>query len=151
MIGLLASGSINLLPDITFFWQLLCFVVVVTVLHVFVLKPILIILKQREEQTEGFTARSLSLNEGAAALEKEIETRLSVVRQEEFRRQETAQRQAEEEGRKLVQKAREKTQHEVEEHRQMLEKRVVRANEILDEEVVVFKKMILEKLTGQRT
>src|SRR3989338_4770463 len=151
MIGLLASGSINLLPDITFFWQLLCFVVVVTVLHVFVLKPILIILKQREEQTEGFTARSLSLNEGAAALEKEIETRLSVVRQEEFRRQETAQRQAEEEGRKLVKKAREKTQHEVEEHRQMLEKRVVRANEILDEEVVVFKKMILEKLTGQRT
>ncbi|MFH1874597.1 MAG: ATP synthase F0 subunit B [Pseudomonadota bacterium] len=96
------------LPDYTFLWQLLIFLLVTFSLTYFVFKPALKIIEKRRQLTLHKQQESKNIQIEADILIKKYEDRLEEMRQEGSYIQQELIRQGEEVGKDIIRRAKEK-------------------------------------------
>src|SRR3989338_7389617 len=100
---MLLSESVSLAPDQAVFVQLGIFLLVFAVLHFFVFRPVLRILRLRREQTEGEREKVKALVAKTDTMILEYEEKMGAARMEAIQLKDSIRREGEEQGNRLIQ------------------------------------------------
>lgn len=146
---MLLAESVNLLPDKTFFVQLIFFVIVLFCLSRFVFKPLLKILALRRQHTEGERRKIETVAARTEAMMKEYEAKMAVARQQASQLKESIRREGEEAGAKLVQESKEVAKIQVEKVKQEIQKSVDQASADLEKQAKQLGTEIAGKILGR--
>lgn len=148
MIGMMASGGISLLPDKTFWAQLVIFFVVVTVLRIFVISPALKVVHRRQEMTDGAAQDVEKLLEKVEQMEFDVEEKLLRARQASSSEAEAKRLQALGNAKKIVEQARTAVGQKIERQRKQLIETSKRTQEDLHRDVASMAALIKGRLTN---
>lgn len=122
-------------PDITALYQALLFVVLWVVLKRLVFDRFVEALQARHRKTSGALAEASKLREEAGRLRGEYDSLMNQIRSQALQAKEAIRRQAEEEERQLIARAREESKIQLEELRRRLAQEVSAARAALEGEV----------------
>lgn len=143
------AAEVHLLPDKTLIYQLLIFLVVLVGLNHLVFKPVLRLIRLRRDRTKGAEETILKLAEKTESLLKEYETKMVKAKQEGFSLKEAIRREGEEQGKKIVEEAKQAAMSQLETVKKEMAKETERAGKKLEEEAKQLSRSLAEKLLGR--
>lgn len=146
---MLLSAEIQLLPDKTFFLQLVLFLVVAVSLNHFVFKPVLKILNLRKMRTKGDRAKIEELMTKTQNLIKEYEAKMKEAKIEGVKIKEAIRREGEGQGQKIVHEAKQASLEQIEKIKQEIEMESKKASEQLEQQAKTLGKDMAEKILGR--
>lgn len=147
MIAVLASGGINLLPDVTVFPQLVVYLAVFFVLNRWVIQPALKILARRNELTLASEAQSSEKQMKITELQTEVAAALKAARQEVLLAEEEKRKSTEAAARARVEASRKQAQAGIEAERAKLQAEAGQVEQELSKQAASFKQDILQRVT----
>ncbi len=140
-------GIINI--NITFFLQLINFLIFAAILSKFLFKPLTAFLAKRAEGIKQSLEQAQRAREEAAKARAELEAQMVATRREAGALREQVQREVEEERQRLLRASREEAQRLLAEAREQIEGDVRRARASLRAEAVTLSVAVAEKLVGR--
>ena len=140
-------GIINI--NVTFFLQLINFLIFVAILYKFLFKPLTAFLAKRAEGIKQSLEQAQRAREEAAKARAEFEAQVAATRREAGALREQVQREVEEERQRLLRASREEAQRLLAEAREQIEGDARRARASLRAEAVNLSVAVAEKLVGR--
>jgi F-type H+-transporting ATPase subunit b len=138
-----------IMPNLTFLYQLIFFIVALVVIKYFILNPLADILKRRNERIAGADAEALRLREESEKLDEKYRERIRDARAQAKldRAQEREKAQAEE--RQILGKGRQEAQAKLQAIVAEIQKESQAARERLKADAVQISNLFAEKLLGR--
>lgn len=143
---LMLASSIQLLPDTTFFFQLLIFGLVVATLTWGVFGPILKVLDLRKQRTIGDATQAHDIDARCETLVTTITEQLKAARAEAFAIQEASRQDGFAEATRIMEEARKSSLESLATARHTIQQEVEKAKSLLTSEANVFATAIVTKL-----
>jgi len=150
MISLIGQ-SVNLIPDSTVIHQIIIFLIVLSVLTIFVFKPVLRIIEKRRGQTVDLNLQAQKLLSESETMDRRYNENLAVAKMEGSRLERELLRQGEEEGRTIVAKARDEERQAIARKRTEIQAAAQRVRQDLSLQIEEVAQMIIAKVLGRGT
>ena len=147
MIALLASSSINLLPDLTILPQLAVYLCVFFVLNRWVIQPVLRILQRRNELTLASDNSSAAKQAQVLELQASIAAKLKAERHNVLMQEEEKRKNTEQASRAKVDAARKASQTLLEAERVKLQAEANQAEAEMGKQIAGMKQEIIQRVT----
>ncbi len=136
-------------PDWTFFFQIILFLILWTMLRRLLFEPNLAVLANRERQSAGALKEAEQIKADAEGKGEEYRTQLAEARSGAMQEVEAVYREAEEQSRALVEEARHESAQTLAQMRETLEKEISAVRQDLEKRVPDFSNEIAERLLGR--
>lgn len=136
-------------PDWTFFVQIILFLILWTMLRRLLFEPNLAVLANREQLSAGAIKEAEQIKADAQGKGEEYRTQLVEARSGAMQEVEAVYREAEEQSRTLVEKARNESALTMADMRETLQKEIAEARQDLEKRVPDFSNEIAERLLGR--
>lgn len=140
--------TVNLIPDITVFFQLVVFLVVIIFLTIFIFKPTLRILNKRHEQTAEMHRRAEMLDDDTNEINREYDKTLEDARLEGSKEQQNLIKEGQQEAEKIITGVKQEEKKASFERREYITKETESIKNSLDQKVDEYAKMIVSKILG---
>ncbi len=136
-------------PDITYYLQIVAFLVFAAMLHALVWSPTQQVLDERAKRTSGAQAEAATMREEAAALQAQLDAELEAARQAGSDAGAKIRREAEAAERQILEEARHDAAHSLEDVRQRVTRETALARAALRDQVGSIATLAAEHLLGR--
>ena len=136
-------------PDWTFFFQIILFLILWTVLRRLLFEPNLAVIANREKQSAGAIKEAQQIKADAEGKGEEYRAQLAQARSGAMQEVEAVYREAEEQSRAVVEEARNESAQTIAQMRGALEKEIADTRQDLEKRIPDFSNEIAERLLGR--
>jgi len=135
--------------DVTLFFQIADFLLLLILLNILLYKPVRNIIRQRNEQVSSLQATVEDLSSKAQQEEVALKENVALARKEGFKEKENLKAQGIEEEKSIVQQAMTQAEQKVGAARSEIETTLAEVRKTLEEQVSIFSKELAEKILGR--
>jgi len=144
-----AGGGITVIPDESFFIQIVNFLLIIWILNFILYKPIRNILIQRKEKIAGLDQNIETINRDAKEKDDAFASGIKEARSKGLKEKEALLQAGADEEREIIEKINQKAQADLAEVREKIAKDAEVVRESLQQEIDAFANAIGEKILGR--